>query len=163
MGNETHGNLLHKNILTWIINKLCNKLLFIHASVTLEYFNFKRENEFERFVIYLYCFSDNCCRMTAGEMKWIHIWIVTIICLRTLLISSTFLLQVLNNTISKTLWWPSLACGDLDWLKLTLCKMTVSLGYARLVVTRKPTHWCNLAGSRTLPSLNSIIHYYTLH
>ena len=47
--------------------------LFIHACVTLEYFNFKRENEFERFVVYFYCFNDNCCWATAEEMKSIHI------------------------------------------------------------------------------------------
>ena len=40
--------------------------LFIHVRVTLEYFNFKRENEFKRFVVYFHCFSDNCCRATAG-------------------------------------------------------------------------------------------------
>ena len=28
------------------------KFLFIHARATLEYFNFKMENEFERFVVY---------------------------------------------------------------------------------------------------------------
>ena len=42
------------------------KFLFIHTHVTLKYFNFKRENEFERFDVYFYCFSDNCCRATAG-------------------------------------------------------------------------------------------------
>ena len=43
------------------------KLLFIHARATLEYFNFKRENEFKRFrVVYFYCFSDKCCQVTAG-------------------------------------------------------------------------------------------------
>ena len=55
------------------------KFLFIHARVTLEYFNFKRENEFERFVVYFYCFSNNCCQATAEEMKSIHIWIIMII------------------------------------------------------------------------------------
>ena len=44
------------------------KFLFIHARVILEYFNFEslRENEFEMFAIYFYCFSDNCCRATTG-------------------------------------------------------------------------------------------------
>ena len=42
------------------------KILFIHAHVTLKYFNFKRENEFKRFAVYFYWFSDNCCRTTAG-------------------------------------------------------------------------------------------------
>ena len=64
MGNETHENLLHKNFLTQIINKVCNEVLFIH--VTLENFNFKMENGFKRFAVYFYCFSDNCCRATAG-------------------------------------------------------------------------------------------------
>ena len=45
---------------------MCAMKLFIHARVTLEYFNFKRENEFERFVVYFHCFSDNCGRVTAG-------------------------------------------------------------------------------------------------
>ena len=49
------------------------KLLFIHARVTLEYFNFKTENELERFVVYFYCFSDNCCRVTARGNETIHI------------------------------------------------------------------------------------------
>ena len=40
--------------------------LFMHARVTLEYFNFKRENEFKRFVVYFHYFSDNCYRATAG-------------------------------------------------------------------------------------------------
>ena len=44
MGNGTHENLLHEQFLTRIINKLCNEVLFIHAHVTLEYFNFEREN-----------------------------------------------------------------------------------------------------------------------
>ena len=34
------------------------KFLFIHACVTLKYFNLKRQNEFKRFVVYIYCFSD---------------------------------------------------------------------------------------------------------
>ena len=39
---------------------------FIHAHVTLEYFNFEREKRFKRFSVrYFYCFSDNCCRATA--------------------------------------------------------------------------------------------------
>ena len=42
------------------------KILFIHAHVTLKYFNFKRENEFKRFAVYFYWFSDNCCRAIAG-------------------------------------------------------------------------------------------------
>ena len=42
------------------------KFSFIHACITLEYFNFKRENEFKRFVVYFYCFSDNFCWATAG-------------------------------------------------------------------------------------------------
>ena len=40
--------------------------LFIHARVTLKYLNFKREDEFKRFVVYFHCFSDNCCQATAG-------------------------------------------------------------------------------------------------
>ena len=61
--------------------------------------------------------------------------------------------------------------GDLVWCMLsvlTLCKRTVTrigcAGYARLVVTHRQTvHQRNFAGSRTLSSFNSIIHYYTLH
>ena len=48
--------------------------LFIHPRVTLEYFNFKRENEFERFVVYTFIASA----ITAVErllevMRSIHI------------------------------------------------------------------------------------------
>ena len=63
MGNETHENLLREIFLTQIINKVCNEALFIHACVTLD---FKRENGSKRFGVYFYCFSDNCCRATAG-------------------------------------------------------------------------------------------------
>ena len=66
MGNGTHKNLLHGKFLIQIINKVCNEISFIHAHVTLEYFNFKRENGFKRFAVYFYCFSDNCCQGTAG-------------------------------------------------------------------------------------------------
>ena len=53
------------------------KFLFIHARVTLEYFSFKRENVFKRFVIYFYCFSDNCCReRLLEEMKLIHVMMI---------------------------------------------------------------------------------------
>ena len=48
------------------MNKVCNEVLFIHARVTLEYFNFKRENRFKRVAVYFCCFSNNCCRVTAG-------------------------------------------------------------------------------------------------
>ena len=41
------------------------KFLFIHACVTLEYFNFKSENEFKKFIVCFYCFSYNCCKATA--------------------------------------------------------------------------------------------------
>ena len=34
--------------------------LFIHARVTLEYFNFERENELKDFCVYFHYFSDNC-------------------------------------------------------------------------------------------------------
>ena len=40
--------------------------LFIHALVTLEYFNLKRKYEFKRFIVYFHCFSNNCCLVTAG-------------------------------------------------------------------------------------------------
>ena len=65
MDNGTHQNLLHEKILTRIINKVCIEVLFIHAHVTLEYFNFKRENGFKRIAVYFYCFGDNYCRATA--------------------------------------------------------------------------------------------------
>ena len=66
MGNGTHENLLYEKFLTQIVNKVSNEVLFIHAYVTLEYFNFKRENGFKRFAVNFYCFIDNCCRATAG-------------------------------------------------------------------------------------------------
>ena len=40
--------------------------LFIHAHVTLEYVNFKSENEFKRFVVYFYYFSNNCYQANAS-------------------------------------------------------------------------------------------------
>ena len=52
MGNGTHKNLLHECFLTRIINKVCNEVLFVHAHVALEYFNFKRENGFKKFAAY---------------------------------------------------------------------------------------------------------------
>ena len=78
--------------------------LFIHACVTLEYFNLNRENDFERLVVYFYCFSDNCCRVTAGGNKIAphlnhHRSFVKGLA-RSL---SAFLFQVLVNTTSKTL------------------------------------------------------------
>ena len=51
MGSETHENLLDEKFLTRIINMVCNEVLFIHAHVTLEYFNFKRENGFKTFAV----------------------------------------------------------------------------------------------------------------
>ena len=69
MGNETHENLLHEQFLTRIvINKVCNEALFIHVHVTLEYFNFERENRFKRFAVYFYCFRDNCCRVISAAV-----------------------------------------------------------------------------------------------
>ena len=137
--------------------------LYYTCTVTLEYFNFKRENEFERFVVCFYCFSDNCCWATAGGNeidpqlnRHDHSFKGSLV-----LWASAFLLQVLVNTTSKTLWWPSLACGDLVWRCWPFAKGPLPVGYARLVVTCKPTHWCNFAGTQTLPSLDCIIHYYT--
>ena len=42
------------------------KFSFIHVLITVEYFNFKRENEFKTSVVSLYYFSDNYSRVTAG-------------------------------------------------------------------------------------------------
>ena len=48
--------------LTWI-----NAQQNFYSQVTLEYFYFKRQNEYKRLVVYIYCFfSDNCCWTTAG-------------------------------------------------------------------------------------------------
>lgn len=49
MGNETHGNLLHKNILMWIINKVATQQSFINTCtfIILEYFNFKGQNQLQ--------------------------------------------------------------------------------------------------------------------
>ena len=67
MGNETHENLLHEKFLTQIINKVCEEALFIHARVTLEYFNFKRENVFKSLVsTFIASAITACCRATAG-------------------------------------------------------------------------------------------------
>ena len=62
MDNETH-----ENFLTRIINKMCKEALFLHARVTLEYFNFKRENEFKGLVSTSIASAITaCCRATAG-------------------------------------------------------------------------------------------------
>ena len=96
---------------------VCNEVLFIHAHVTLEYFNFKRENRFKRFAVYFYCFSDNFCQATAGgngsDPHGGMIWIIMIILPSTThsiseRIPIYFKWNMLVNTISKTLWWPSL-------------------------------------------------------
>ena len=62
-------------------------------------------------------------------------------------------------------------CGDLVWCMLgrmlTLCKRIVTrtlwLRQTIVVTRRQAVHQLNFAGSQTLPSLNSVIHYYTLH
>ena len=62
-------------------------------------------------------------------------------------------------------------CGDLVWCMLgrmlTLCKRIVTrrprLRQTIVVTRQQAVHQRNFAGSRTLPSLDSIIHYYTLH
>ena len=81
MGNGTHESLLHEKILTWIINKVSNEVLFIHAHVTLEYFNFKRENGFKRFNLLSTSIASaiTAAERLLEEMGGIHIWIVTII------------------------------------------------------------------------------------
>ena len=125
--------------------------------------------DLKRFAVYSYCFSDNCCQATAGgNGSDPHLnMIVTIIPSTTRSISERI------PTSNKTcLLIPYLKHrGDLVWCMLsvlTLCKRTVTrigcAGYARLVVTHRQTvHQRNFAGSRTLSSFNSIIHYYTLH
>ena len=50
MGNETDENLLHEKFLTRIIYKVCNEALFIHARVTLKYFNFKERMDLKGLV-----------------------------------------------------------------------------------------------------------------
>ena len=125
MSNETHGNLLHKKILTWIINKLCNKI-FIYTCTCNTGILQRQKGEWIWNVCCLLIIITSAIT-SAGrlleEMKSIHIWIITNICLIAL---SIFLLQVLVNTTSKPLWWLSLACGNLDWCMLTLCKRTVT-------------------------------------
>ena len=75
MGNGTHKNLLHEKFLTRIINKVCNEVLFIHAHVTLEYFNFQRENGFKRFAVYFYCLNSaiTAAKQLLEEMGAIYI------------------------------------------------------------------------------------------
>ena len=82
------------------------KFLFIHAHVTLEYFNFKRKNEFKRFVVYFYCFSDKCWLAIAvgNEIDPYlnrHDHSFKFGLARSL---RAFLLRVLINTTSKTPW-----------------------------------------------------------
>ena len=136
------------------------KFLFIHTHVTLEYFNFKRENGFKRFAVYL-----TVAKRLLEEMAAIHIWIITIIPSATRSISECI---PTTNKIYPLI--PYLKhCGDLVWCMpwhmLTLCKRTVT---HRLHQTsgnshQQAAHQCNFTGSLTLPSLDSIIHYCTLH
>ena len=67
MGNETHKNLLHEKILTWITNSM----KFIQACVTLEYFNFKGRMNCKGL---LSTSSNTCCQASAGgndeTSKW---------------------------------------------------------------------------------------------
>ena len=138
--------------------------LFIHAHVTLEYFNFERENRFKRFVVYFYCFSDNCCQAIAGRNGTDpHPSFVTIM-------SMTHSISERIPKICSLI--PYLKCfGDLVWCMLgcmlTLCKRIVThrpqLHQTIVVTCRQVVYQRNFAGSQTLPSLNSFIHYYTLH
>ena len=122
-----------KKFLMWIINKVRNEVIinFIHARVTLEYFNFKTENEYERFVVYFYCFSDNCCRATAGGNeidphlnRHNH--------------SFKGSLNLWAHSYFKCLLIPHPKhCGDLVWHMLTLCKRSLPVGYTRPLVTCK--------------------------
>ena len=114
MGNETHKNLLHEKFLTRIINKVCKEALFIHTRVTLEYFNFKRENVIKRFGVYLYCFSNNCMlpsdcwRKLPGNDPHLNHHDYSFNNSLDLWVNSFFKWNLPVNTISITVWWPSL-------------------------------------------------------
>ena len=73
MGSETHENLLDEKFLTRIINKLCNEVLFIHARVTLEYFNFKRDNGLEGLLSSSIASAITTAERLLEEMGAIHI------------------------------------------------------------------------------------------
>ena len=107
------------------------KFLFIHARVTLKYFNFKRENKFKICVVYFYCFSDNCCRAVVGGNE-----------IDPHLNHHDHSFKGLLDLWAHSYFNCSLIphpkhCGDLVWHMLTLCKKPLPIGYARLVVTRK--------------------------
>ena len=132
--------------------------LFIYACVTLEYFNFKRENEFKSFVVYFYCFSNNCCRAATGGNEigphpnrpgHSHLFKGS--------------LDLWVHSYFKCLLIPHPKhCGDGVWRMLTLCKRTAT--QLRLVVTHKQhIDVSNFAGSQILSSIDSIIHYHTSH
>ena len=103
------------------------------------------------------------------EMGATHIWIVTIIPSTTRSISER--IPTSNKIFSLIPYLKQ--CGDLVWWMLgcrPLCwpfakgSLPIGRGYTRLVVTlRKAVHQRHFAGTWTLPSLNSNIHYYTLH
>ena len=63
------------------------KILFIHACVTLEYFNFKREIEFKGLLSISIASAMTTAEQLLEEMNSIHIWIITIIHLRARLTS----------------------------------------------------------------------------
>ena len=101
------------------------KLLYA-CKCNTEYFNFKRENEFKRFVVFFHCFSDNCCRATAGGNE-----------IDPHQSSHHLFKGSLELWAHSHLWCPLIPypkhCGDLVWRMLTLCKGPLPVGYARLV------------------------------
>ena len=133
--------------------------------------NFERENRLKRFAVYFYCFSDNCCRVTAGgNGSDPHLYESS----RSVIPSTN------DGSISERIPTSNKICSLIPYLKhcgylvwsmlgrmLTHCKRIVTrtpqLRQTIAVTRRQAVHQLNFAGSQTLPSLNSVIHYYTLH
>ena len=134
-GYETHKNLLHKKILTWITNAM--KFLFIRARATLEYFNYKRKMNFTGL---LSTSSDTCCRATTGgndeTLKWkrstsessrsIHLMARSI----TERITTNKICLLMPHSKHR---WPSQALS-------TLCKMTITRRLHQTIVVTLKQH-----------------------
>ena len=101
------------------------KFLFIHAHVTLEYFNFKKETKFKRFTVY---FLPSDCwkkrkRSTSESSQSFSLTACSISeCIPT------------SNKICTLIPHPK-HCDDLVWHMLTLYKRAITHRRARIGVT----------------------------
>ena len=101
------------------------KFLFIHAHVTLEYLNFKKDTKFKRFTIYFLpidCWKKRK-RSTSESSRSFSLTAHSISeCIPT------------SNKICTLIPHPK-HCGDLVWHMLILCKRAITQTRARIGVT----------------------------